>query len=149
MKRHSIFSRVSPFPPNGTRMYAVRQASRPAFMALLPIIYCGPPGLESEVFEAYMSSSGYQVEMATTPDAAVPVLAREPSAILVLAMPGSRAEIASLIKRFRSQSGARRNPIFVLTDKDEFDSKIDGVEVVTRPFRLSELISRIQSLSRR
>jgi DNA-binding response OmpR family regulator len=115
---------------------------------LPPLIYYGKSGLEAQIFQTYMASSGYQVQTVLTRDGVLEAIGMQPNAITVIALDKSPVELTELAGELRVRAKDSSNPIFLLGGDEPFDPRMDSVYVITRPFRLSEVITRIQSISR-
>jgi DNA-binding response OmpR family regulator len=115
-------------------------------MAFTKIVFLGTAGLEADIFSSYMSSAGYLVQVISATDGAVSAVQKDPSAIVVISVDQTGDELLRLVRAARAGTGNKRNPIFVLTNEKGFDAGLPSVYVVTRPFRLSELVKRIQNL---
>ncbi len=118
-------------------------------MALPAIIFYGTPGLEAQIFQTYMASSGYQVQMVTTRDGAFASVAGSASAIVVIAIDKPPQELTALAQEIRARKQVPANHIFILSGEQSFDTGLPSVDVIPRPFRLSEVIARIQAITRR
>ena|SRR5437867_5286522 len=116
-------------------------------MSLPLVFFYGSSGLEAQIFESYMASSGYEVRLVSTREKLLGAVKQNPTAIYVLAreqLPHELTELARLVLA-RGSSSTRA---FILTGEQGFDPHLPGVEVVTRPFRLSEVIRRIQGMTK-
>ena len=118
-------------------------------MALPPIIFYGTPGLEAQIFQTYMASSGYQVQLVTTRDGAFSSIDGSPSAIVVIAVDKSPQELTELAREIRARKQGTNGHVFILSGEQPFDTGLPSVDVIPRPFRLSEVIARIQTITRR
>jgi DNA-binding response OmpR family regulator len=110
------------------------------------IIYYGKPGLETEVFQSYMMSSGYRVQIVGDCDSATSALHANPEAIVVLAAdqePEEAIHHAELLHAHLEINGR----IFVISSAQSLDPQLSGVDVIPQPYRLSELVKRIRALS--
>ncbi len=117
-------------------------------MSYLPILYYGAPGLESDIFQSYMRCSGYPVQMvlADTPNLA-PV-SGQTSSIAVIALPKPPEELVQLASELRAHSNGLFKRIFILSEGRPMTPNDPAIEIIERPFRLSEVIKRIQILNR-
>jgi DNA-binding response OmpR family regulator len=116
-------------------------------MSNRPIIFLGKPGLEAQIFQAYMQSSGFRVQVGETLDSALAALRTTPRATTVIALDEPAAKLTE-VARTLQRAGQVHNPIFILAGEQVFDPRLPSVYVVPRPFRLAEVIRRIQSLDR-
>ncbi len=117
-------------------------------MSFLPIFYYGTPGLEADIFQSYMRCSGYQVRLIIT-DTMTPVaMPSGTSSIAVIALEKRPEELVQFAHELRRRSGELVKRVFILADS--FPTGLDdpAVEIIQRPFRLSEVIKRIQILTR-
>ncbi len=112
------------------------------------IIYYGKSGLESQVFQSYMASSGYKVQVVTTAEAAIAALDANPSAIAVVALDKRQQELIEQAQRLRARVDRQRGHVFILSTEDMSEMPPAGIDVIPRPYRLSELVRRIQALSK-
>ncbi len=112
------------------------------------IIYYGKPGLESQVFQSYMASSGYKVQVVTTREGALSALAADPSAIAVIALEKKQQELIEQAELLRLCADHNPSHIFILSTEDTFEIRPPGVDVIPRPYRLSELVRRIQAIAK-
>jgi len=115
---------------------------------LPPLIYYGKFGLEAQIFQTYMASSGYQVQTVLTRDGVLDALRAQPDAITVIALDQSPTELTKLVSELRERSDNASSAIFLLGGDQSFDPHMDSVYVITLPYRLSEVIGRIQSITR-
>lgn len=115
-------------------------------MSLPLIIYYGKPGLESQVFQSYMVSSGYQVQVVGSRDGAASALDANPESIAVVAVdqqPQGLIRQAEILREHAGPGGY----IFVISSEESIDLDLSGIQVVPRPYRLSELVRRIRALT--
>ncbi len=117
-------------------------------MTLPLIIYYGNPGLESQVFQSYMVSSGYKVQVVSTSEGASSALDANPVAIAVIALQNKLSELMAQAYELRSHTNVSGSQIFVLSSDDGVDTSQPGVVIIPRPYRLSELVRRIQALTK-
>ncbi len=117
-------------------------------MSFLPIFYYGTPGLEADIFQSYMRCSGYQVRLINA-DVSTPItMPSETSAIAVIALEKRPEELIQLARELRARGDELVKRVFILADGFSIGVDDPAVEVIQRPFRLSEVIKRIQVLSR-
>jgi DNA-binding response OmpR family regulator len=100
---------------------------------------------------AYLRKAGYGVRTASTAQAAVVELTKEPPALVVLDLNLPDGDGVELCRRIRKSSDV---PILMLTARDEDVDKIIGLEVgaddyMTKPFNPRELVARVKSVLRR
>ncbi len=112
------------------------------------IIYFGRPGLESQVFQSYMVSSGYQVQVVTSREGAVSALSADPTAIAVIALEKKQQELIEQAEALRRYADHKRSHIFVLSTEQELNARPSGIDIIPRPYRLSELVRRIQAITK-
>ncbi len=112
------------------------------------IIYYGNTGLESQVFQSYMASSGYKVQVVTSGEAAASALDANPASIAVIALDRKQHELMEQARRLRGQVNGREGFIFILSTEDTREPAPEGVVVIPRPYRLSELVRRIQAITK-
>ncbi len=110
------------------------------------IIYYGNSGLESQVFQSYMASSGYRVQVVNTREGAISALHADPAAIAVIALEKKQQELIEQAQALRTYTDQRRAHFFILSTEDGFEIGQPWIDVIPRPYRLSELVKRIQSL---
>jgi DNA-binding response OmpR family regulator len=114
-------------------------------MSLPLIIYFGKPGLESQVFQSYMVSSGYQVQVVGSCDGATSALDANPDAIAVIAVDQDPQGLIHQAEILRAHAGPSSH-IFIISPDEALDLHLSGVQVIPRPYRLSELVRRIRAL---
>lgn len=117
-------------------------------MPSLPIVYYGKPGLEADVFQAYMASSGFPVQMMIHREGEAPSDLSSGSSITVIALEKTPQELLELAQAIRSQGGDCLKRVFILTEGQSSDADLPSVEFIHRPYRLSELVERIRAISR-
>ncbi len=117
-------------------------------MSLPLIIYYGKSGLESQVFQSYMASSGYKVQVVTNGDAAANAMAANPDAIAVVALDRKQNELFEQARNLRAHADRNSSRIFILSTEDTREAPPDGIDVIPRPYRLSELVRRIQAITK-
>ncbi len=110
------------------------------------IIYYGNSGLESQVFQSYMASSGYKVQVVSTREGAISALHTDPAAIAVIALEKKQQELIEQAQALRTYADQSRAHFFVLSTEDGFEMRQSWIDIIPRPYRLSELVRRIQSL---
>ncbi len=119
-------------------------------MQQLPkILYYGERGLEEQVFQVYLSRAGYPVQLVSNVDQALALLRLDRSAILVLALDRTLQELMQLTRTILAFTHNPAHAIFVLDGDEAVDAEIPNVDVISRPFRLSKVIRRIQALARK
>jgi DNA-binding response OmpR family regulator len=110
------------------------------------IIYFGMPGLETEVFQSYMASLGYKVQVVSTCASAASALDAAPDAIVVIAAdqePEEAIQSAESLQAHLKVDGR----IFVISPAQALDLHLSRVDIVPQPYRLSELVKRIRALT--
>ena len=112
------------------------------------IIYYGKHGLEAQVFQSYMTSSGFKVQVVTTREGALSALAADPSAIAVIALEKQQRELIEQAELLRRYTDRKEGHVFVLSTEDSYDLRPAGIDVIPRPYRLSELVKRIQAITK-
>ncbi len=117
-------------------------------MPFLPIVYYGKPGLEADVFQAYMASSGYPVQMMTTAGGETLSDVFDSSSITVIALDKTPQELLQLAQEIRTQRPGCLKRVFILTEGQPPEVDLPSVEFIHRPYRLSELVERIRAVSR-
>jgi DNA-binding response OmpR family regulator len=117
-------------------------------MSFLPIFYYGSPGLEADIFQSYMRCSGYPVKMITERAQSLFTIPDQPSSVAVLALTNSPEELLKFARELCTRSTGSIRRIFILADGQPLTIDDPAVEVIERPFRLSEVIKRIQVLNR-
>jgi DNA-binding response OmpR family regulator len=115
-------------------------------MSLPLIIYYGKPGLDTQVFQSYMVSSGYQVQVVNNRESARTALKADPCAIVVIATDQDPQEIIQQAEGLRAYAKLDDH-IFIISPFESLDLHMSGVNVIPRPYRLSELVRRIQALA--
>jgi hypothetical protein len=126
----------------------VKQGHRHSVVGMYPrlIIYYGQPGLETEVFRSYMASLGYRVQVVYTCAKAASVLDETPGAIVVIAAdqePEEAVHHAEALYAHLQIDGR----IFVISSAQPLDLRLSGIDFVPQPYRLSELVRRIRSIT--
>ncbi len=116
-------------------------------MLFLPIVYYGKRGLEADIFTSYMRLSGYCVQVVTTENGHIPDLVSTPASIAVISLDKPSAQVLQLAEQIRAQAEGCAK-IFVLAEPGAINPHGTPIEVIERPYHLSELIKRIQSLNR-
>ena len=117
-------------------------------MSLAPLVYYGKPGLEADVFQAYMASSGFPVQIVNNAEDKLPANVFDGSSITVISLEKSPEELLRLANEIRVRSNGSVKRILILADGQPFDVEAPAVEVIYRPFRLSEVAARIRAISR-
>ncbi len=117
-------------------------------MSLPLIVYYGNSGLESQVFQSYMASSGFKVQVVTSSEAAAKVLDANPDAIAVVALDESDQRLVEEAEELQARGNRRKSRVFVLSTEESMITPPNGVDVIPRPYRLSELVRQIQGLTR-
>ena len=112
------------------------------------IIYYGKPGLEAQVFQSYMVSSGYKVQVVSTREAALAALAADPAAIAVIALDNKQQELVEQAELLRRHANHQQSHIFILSTEEILEAQPAGIDIIPRPYRLSELVRRIQALTK-
>ncbi len=115
-------------------------------MAYPLIIYYGNSGLESQVFQSYMASSGYKVQVVNTREGAISALHADPAAIAVIALEKKQQELIEQAQALHTYADQKRAHFFILSTEDGFELRQPWMDIIPRPYRLSELVRRIQSL---
>jgi DNA-binding response OmpR family regulator len=115
-------------------------------MTLLPIIYYGRPGLETQVFQSYMVSSGYRVQVVYNRDSASCALDASPDAIVVIAVDQDPQEMIRQAEILRAHAQLDGH-VFLISPAESLDLQLSGIDVIPRPYRLSELVRRIRALT--
>jgi DNA-binding response OmpR family regulator len=115
-------------------------------MTPLPIIYYGKPGLETQVFLSYMVSSGYRVQVVHNRDSASCALDATPDAIVVIAVDQDPEESIRQAEILRAHAKLE-NHVFLISPEESLELQPIGIQVVPRPYRLSELVKRIRALT--
>lgn len=110
------------------------------------IIYYGRPGLDTQVFQSYMVSSGYQVQVVGNRDGVRSALDANRDAIVVIAVDQDPEELAAQAQRLRSLARFDRR-IFLISPEETADPRLSGIEIIPKPYRLSELVRRIRALA--
>ncbi len=117
-------------------------------MAYPLIIYYGNLGLESQVFQSYMVSSGYKVQVVNSREGVISALHADPAAIAVIALEKKQQELIEQAQALRAHADQGRAHFFVLSTDDALDLRQPGIDIIPRPYRLSELVRRIQALTK-
>ncbi len=112
------------------------------------IIYYGSPGLESQVFQSYMVSSGYKVQVVTTREGAITALDANPASFAIVALQNKQWDLIEQARSLLAHVRDSRCHVFVLSAEDGAEMPPDGIDVIPRPYRLSELVRRIQALTK-
>lgn len=109
------------------------------------IIYYGKPGLDTQVFQSYMASSGYQVQVVNDREGVQSALDANRDAIFVIAADQDpHDKFHAELLRAEAAYGHR---IFVISQEETPDLQLNGIAVIPKPYRLSELVRRIRALS--
>jgi hypothetical protein len=117
------------------------------FMPTLRLVYFGKPGLEADVFQAYMASSGFPVQMVTNAQGRFPANLFNSSSITVISLEKSPEELLRLASEIRMRGNGCVKRILILADGQTFDAEAPAVEVIQRPYRLSEIADRVRAIS--
>jgi hypothetical protein len=117
-------------------------------MPNLPVVYFGKPGLEADVFQAYMASSGFPVHMVTDGQTRIPANLFNGSSITVISLEKSPEELLRLAREIKLQSNGHVKRILILVEGQPFEAEAPVVEVIQRPYRLSELADWVRAISR-
>jgi hypothetical protein len=117
-------------------------------MSKLPLVYYGKPGLEADVFQAYMASSGFSVQMVTNTQGRIPDIVFNNDSITVISLERSNEELVRLANQIRSQSNGFARRVLILADAQPSDVEAPAVDVIFRPYRLSEIADRIRAINR-
>ncbi len=122
-------------------------------MALCPIIYFGPPGLECDVLKSYLNRSGYPVFTVSRGEALESTLHDHPDAIAVISASGPPRELSNFAHRLlegraAQRSGAPARAVLILYDGPRFDPGAEGAYVITQPQRISQAVQRVLMLTR-
>ena len=116
-------------------------------MLVSSIIFYGSPGLEADIFQSYMRCSGYPVHVVTQ-WSDCPPLTTLASAFAVIALDQPAEELVRMAHELYAHSEGAFKRIFVLADGQAPPPAEPQVEMIRRPYRLTEVIRRIQFLSR-
>jgi hypothetical protein len=117
-------------------------------MPKLLLVYYGKPGLEADVFQAYMASSGFSVQMLTNTEGRIPQSVFSNDSITVISLEKTNEELVRLANEIRAQNNGSAKRVLILADGQPFDVEAPAVEVIFRPYRLSEIADRIRAISR-
>jgi hypothetical protein len=117
-------------------------------MPFLPIFYYGLPGLEADIFHSYMRCSGYPVRMLVTRTPFLPPLPDGSASVVVIALTEPPEKLAQFARELRMNSSGTVQRVFILANGTPPRVDDPGIEIIERPFRLSEVIKRIQVLNR-
>lgn len=117
-------------------------------MPTFPLVYYGKPGLEADVFQAYMTSSGFSVQMVTGADLTIPANGFRNPFITVISLDRSPEELLRLANEIQASGNGSVKRILILTEGQPFPAESPSVEVILRPYRLSQLADRIRAISR-
>lgn len=109
------------------------------------IVYFGKPGLDTQVFQSYMVSSGYKVQVACDRDCTSSALDANPDAIVVIAVDQEPQALIHHAEALRSHVSLNSH-ILVISPAEPSDLQLNGFEVIQQPYRLSELVKRIRAL---
>ncbi len=112
------------------------------------IIYYGSPGLESQVFQSYMVSSGYKVQVVTTREGAITALDANPASFAIVALQNKQRDLIEQARMLLSHVRDSHCHVFVLSAEDGPETPPEGIDLIPRPYRLSELVRRIQALTK-
>ncbi len=117
-------------------------------MSFLPISYYGAPGLESDVFVSYMRCAGFPTQLTALQCLDSRVEPPQANGVVIISVDWPPDEINRLIGELRQKGNGSTGWIFVLTFEENFVPDCPGVQVVERPFHLSEVARRIHALNR-
>ncbi len=115
-------------------------------MLFLPVVFYGRRGLEADVFESYMRRSGYPVQIVLVENGHSPYVANEPSSIAVIAL-GSSGQGMELARQIQMETGGCAK-VFILHELESQKSDDPSVEIIPQPYQLSQVVKRIQRVSR-
>ncbi len=94
-----------------------------------------------------MRLSGFPVEMVPVENGTIPEAINCAASVAVISLDQPLEQIISLAQSIEKQAQGCVQ-IFILTDPDTVVPGANTVEIITRPFHLSEVIKRIQRLNR-
>lgn len=120
--------------------------SRALGITLPLIIYYGPPGLDTQVFQSYMVSSGYQVKVVSNREGVRSALDANRDAIVVIAVDQDAQELTGEAESLRALTRFGRR-IFLISPEETPELRLSGVQVIPKPYRLSELVRRIRAIA--
>ena len=98
--------------------------------------------------QSYLASSGYNVKVETTRDGVLAALDADPSAITVIALDADQQELLDQAVGLRRTIDHQPAHIFILSTEETGEAQPAGIDVIPRPYRLSELVRRIQALAK-
>ena len=117
-------------------------------MPIIPLVYYGKPGLEANVFRAYMTSAGFTVQLVTNLQDQIPANLSSNSFITVISLEESSQELIRVANEIRERSNGNVKRVLILADGPPFEVEAPAVEVIFKPYRLSEIADRIRAISR-
>ncbi len=110
------------------------------------IIYFGPQDVATDVFQQYMHSLGYSSELVTDPNRLLEAVLAHAAAITILAMPDPPERLIDLARQLRQCAEGPNYPIFILAH-ETVEVSVAEVEVIWRPYALSQLAERIAKMA--
>ncbi|MGB8645748.1 MAG: hypothetical protein WCF84_10965 [Anaerolineae bacterium] len=116
-------------------------------MLSLPIVYYGRRGLEADIFETYMRRAGYSFQMVPVENESMPEVVNQLSSVAVISLdcPDDWVLLLTQMIQLHAEGCIR---IFVLAGAQNVALSIPFVDVIACPYRLGEVVKRIQHLSR-
>ncbi len=108
------------------------------------IIYYGKDDIESDVFQSWMKTLGFHMEIKSVLPEIFDASHLYPETVIVLALAEPPARLIEFAKEIRSHADACCHPILILSEQ-KFDLDVPAAEVFARPLRLSNVAKRIQS----
>ncbi|MFA7606030.1 MAG: response regulator transcription factor [Rhodocyclaceae bacterium] len=109
------------------------------------------PRLATQLHGA-LEAAGYAVDAASNGRDALHLGEQEPYDAVVLDLGLPLLDGLSVLRRWRS--GGRNMPVLILTARDAWHEKVDGIDAgaddyLTKPFHMEELLARLRALIRR
>ncbi len=113
-------------------------------MAQPVVIYYGQDDIESDVFQAWMHTIGFQILVASELGQVFEAFRMYPETITVIKLQESPLRLIQIVKEMRAHADPGCHLLFVLAERP-FDLDVPAAQVFARPLRLSHIAKRIQA----
>ncbi len=112
------------------------------------IVLYGKPGLDTDILKSYLIASGYHVKFVTTWERALETIIAHPSAITVIAVHKEPRELMQLAHEIRAGTHDDTSHIMIMNGEKPFKPDLPRVEVIIRPYYLSDAVHRIEAITK-
>ncbi len=116
-------------------------------MARPVIIYYGKDDIESDVFQSWMQTVGFHMEIKDRFSQVLDAFHVYPETITVLALAEPPARLIEFANQIRASADPCCHLVFILAERP-FEPNVSATEVFPRPLRLSHVAKRIQATAR-